>query len=146
MHEWQKCNLLKNRSIFENFPRKCPLKIPHFITLSSKICLLSTKGWFCNLFLLKITDLGDISWFNSHTRSLGKWQCFSKFHLVFWWPFLWFFVCQLVQRYSLVFSLGIMQIYLEQIALFGFFGQCIWSKCPKTHIKNLVESSAGNYA
>ncbi len=43
-------------------------------------------------------------------------------------------------------SLGIMQIYLEQIALFVFFGQCIWSKCPKTHIKNLVESSAGNYA
>ncbi len=44
------------------------------------------------------------------------------------------------------FCLGIMQIYLEQIALFGFLGQCIWSKCPKTHIKNLVESSAGNYA
>ena len=39
-----------------------------------------------------------------------------------------------------------MQIYLEQIALFGVFGQCIWSKYPKTHIKNLVESSAGNYA
>ena len=40
-------------------------------------------------------------------------------------------------------SLRIMQIYLKQIAIF-FFGQCIWSKCPKTHIKNLVESSAGD--
>ena len=38
-------------------------------------------------------------------------------------------------------SPGIMQIYLKQIALFGLIAQCIWSKCPKTHIKNLVEYS-----
>ncbi len=45
---------------------------------------------------------------------------------------------------TIFYSLRIMQIYLKQIAIFGFFGKCIWSKCPKTHIKNLVESSAGN--
>ncbi len=41
-------------------------------------------------------------------------------------------------------SPGSMQIYLKQIALFGLIGQCICSKCPKIHIQNLVESSAGN--
>ena len=34
-----------------------------------------------------------------------------------------------------------MQIYLKQIAFFGLIEQCIWSRCPETHIKNLMEST-----
>ena len=39
---------------------------------------------------------------------------------------------------KMIVSPVIMQIYLKQIAFFGLSGQCILSKCPKTHIKNSV--------
>ncbi len=59
-----------------------------------------------------------------------------------WYPF-WAHLCNLhfgllcIIAFCLsTVSLGIMQKYLKQIAIFVFFGQCIWSKCPKTYQKS----------